>query len=315
MNSSKRRYAALTLAAGALMLASLLSSAGANAASLIKEKWMTGYAAPSTPASLDKVGVIEVGSSKAKNVLVIEPGTSGGGAYFVPLAKWLTEKLPGWQVWAVERRENLLEDQKELTKFKEGKATPEQFFQYYLGYLSKPGKGKRFEAVTKEAAVADGAREWGMNVAVQDLHIVLEAAKKKGGQVVLGGHSLGGTVVTAYATWDFGGKPGAEGLSGLVYIDGGSGPEAISKEAAEEALTKLSTKTPWLAFGGIPAPDLGLFSMVGSTLAHLAPNEKSSDLDVQIPPGRAQTAELERRSRAGNQRSRVRLRGQRGDLS
>ena len=39
---------------------------------------------------------------------------------------------------------------------------------------------------------------------------------------MLGGHSLGGGVVTAYATWDFGGQPGANGLSGLVYIDGGS---------------------------------------------------------------------------------------------
>ena len=114
--------------------------------------------------------------------------------------------------------------------------------------------------------------------------MVIEAAQKNGGKVVLGGHSLGGTVVTAYATWDFGGKPGAEGLSGLVYIDGGSGPEAISKEAAEEALTKLSTKTPWLAFGGIPAPDLGLFSMVGSTLAHLAPNEKSLTSTLEFLP-------------------------------
>ena len=228
MYSSKRRLAALGLAAGALMLASLIGTAGASAASLIKEKWLTGYTAPGTPTALDKVGVIKVGSSKAKNVLVIEPGTSGGGAYFIPLAKWLTEKLPGWQVWAVERRENLLEDQKELTKFKAGKATPAELFHYYLGYQSEGGKAKHFEPLTQTAAVADGGREWGMNVAVQDLHIVIEAAKKlgekHGGKVVLAGHSLGGTVVTAYATWDFGGKPGADGLSGLVYIDGGSSP-------------------------------------------------------------------------------------------
>ncbi len=279
MYSSKRRLAALGLAAGSLMLASLIGTAGASAASLIKESWLTGYAAPGTPMSLDKVGIIKVGSSKAKNVLVIEPGTSGGGAYFIPLAKWLTEKLPTWQVWAVERRENLLEDQRELTKFKAGKATPAELFHYYLGYQSEGGKAKHFEPLTQEAAVADGGREWGMNVAVQDLHIVIEAAKKvgekHGGKVVLGGHSLGGTVVTAYATWDFGGKPGADGLSGLVYIDGGSSPTPISKEEAESELTQLSKKTPWLAFGGVPSPDLGLFSMLGSTLAHADPNEKS----------------------------------------
>ena len=53
------------------------------------------------------------------------------------------------------------------------------------------------------------ARQWGLNVAVEDLHRVIEAAKKLGGKVVLGGHSLGGSVTTAYATWNFSGRPGA----------------------------------------------------------------------------------------------------------
>ena len=58
--------------------------------------------------------MIKVGSSSAKNVLVLEPGTSAGGGYFIPLAKWIVQKAPGWQVWSVERRENLLEDQSVL---------------------------------------------------------------------------------------------------------------------------------------------------------------------------------------------------------
>ena len=61
-----------------------------------------------------------------------------------------------------------------------------------------------------------------MQVAVGDLHRVIAAARKLGGKVVLGGHSLGGSVVTAYATWNFNGKPGADELAGLVYIDGAS---------------------------------------------------------------------------------------------
>ena len=40
---------------------------------------------------------------------------------------------------------------------------------------------------------------------------------QQGGKVVLGGHSLGGSITTAYATWDFNGTPGAKGLVGLVY--------------------------------------------------------------------------------------------------
>ena len=35
------------------------------------------------------------------------------------------------------------------------------------------------------------------------------AAQRGGRKVVLGGHSLGGSITTAYATWDFGGRPGA----------------------------------------------------------------------------------------------------------
>ena len=43
---------------------------------------------------------------------------------------------------------------------------------------------------------------------------------------MVGGHSLGGSITTAYATRDFNGRPGARGLAGLVYIDGGSGSDS-----------------------------------------------------------------------------------------
>ena len=186
---------------------------------------MQGFAAPGTPAKYDKVGVIEVGPSSAKNVLVLEPGTSAGSAYFVPLARWIVSKTKGWQVWSVERRENLLEDQSELNLFKEGKATATQLYDYYLGYLKNPSITHHIQSIPNSSV--EFAKNWGLNVAVQDLHRVITAAKKLGGKVVLGGHSLGGSVVTAYATWDFHGHAGADDLAGLVYIDGGSAPTPI----------------------------------------------------------------------------------------
>jgi pimeloyl-ACP methyl ester carboxylesterase len=255
----------------------------------IHRMWMAGFAAPGTPARFDKVGVIKIGSKLAKNVLVLEPGTSAGAAYFVPFAKWLVEKEPGWQVWSVERRENLLEDESQLKKFKKGEVTPLQFFRYYLGYLDERDEERHIQPPDEARAVADGGREWGMNVAVEDLHVVIEAAKALGGKVVLGGHSLGGSVVTAYATWDFGGKAGADGLAGLVYDDGGSSPTPVSAKEAEESLTTLSKKSPWLAFGGIPAPDLGLFSVVGSTLAHTNPSEPSLLANFLLLPANLKT--------------------------
>lgn len=236
---------------------------------------MKGYSAPKTPAKYNKVGVLKIGPRAAKNVLVLEPGTSAGSAYFVPLAKWIVAEAPGWQVWSVERRENLLEDQSEMNLYKEGKVSTTQFFDYYLGYLKNSSITHHIHPVANSKV--EFAKQWGMNVAVQDLHKVILAAKKLGGKVVLGGHSLGGAVVTAYATWNFDGHPGADGLAGLVYIDGGSDPTPVSAStaAAELAALNVASASPWLAFGGIPAPYAGIFVATGSAAALMDPNSQS----------------------------------------
>jgi pimeloyl-ACP methyl ester carboxylesterase len=274
--------------ASTIAIVALATPAGASAnppepfTPPVTVEYMPGYPAPGTPESLDKVGVVKVGRPSARNVLVLEPGTSAGGGYFVPLAKWITERLPGWQVWSVERRENLLEDQSELNLAKQGKATAEQVFNYYLGWLVHPElaeelfKENFLQHLVKVFQANDTyADQWGMKVAVEDLHRVISSARELGGRVVLGGHSLGGSVVTAYATWNFNGTPGADQLAGLVYDDGGSSPSPVSAETAENELKTLAGKSPWLAFGGIGAPFLGLFSALGSTSTLAFPDEAS----------------------------------------
>ena len=244
-------------------------------AGLLRVHWMPGFAAPGTPARYDKVGVIEVGPRSARNVLVLEPGTSAGAAYFVPLAQWIAARIHGWQVWSVERRENLLEDQSILKRAKLGQATAAQLYDYYLGWLVLgSSSGPHIRPIPDNTVTF--AKRWGMQVAVEDLHRVIEAARKRGGRVVLGGHSLGGAIVTAYATWNFNRRAGADQLAGLVYIDGGSLP-AISAGTARSQLQILdsSETSPWLTFGGIPAPFAGLFSATGSTAALTDPNSQS----------------------------------------
>jgi pimeloyl-ACP methyl ester carboxylesterase len=206
---------------------------------------------------------------------VLEPGTSAGAAYFVPLAQWIVARAPGWQVWSVERRENLLEDQSVLNLAKEGLATSTQVFDYYLGWLDPALDVQTHVALIPNSSVAF-AKRWGMSVAVGDLHHVIAAARRLGGKVVLAGHSLGGAVVTAYATWDFHGRAGADDLAGLVYIDGGSLP-AVSASTARSELRGLDSSgtSPWLTFGGIPAPFAGLFSATGATAALIDPNSQS----------------------------------------
>ena len=145
---------------------------------------------------------------RRKNVLVLNPGTSASASYFVPLGRDVVTRAPGWQVWAVERRENLLEDQSVFNKAKAGKATPQQVFDYYLGYLTDPSITKHFQSIPDRqgrvrAQLGDEHRDRGRPPRGA------RRAKKLGGKVVVGGHSLGGSITTAYATWDFDGKAGA----------------------------------------------------------------------------------------------------------
>jgi triacylglycerol esterase/lipase EstA (alpha/beta hydrolase family) len=272
--SAPKRIAA---SAAALALCALGSSSAS--ARPLQVVWMRGAAPAGTPARYDKVGVLKIGPASARNVLVLEPGTSAGSAYFVPLARWIVSRVPGWQVWSVERRENLLEDQSVFNRAKAGfnrakagKASPTAVFNYYLGWLANPRITHHFQFIPN--ARVQFAKQWGMRVAVEDLKHVIAAARRLGGKVVLGGHSLGGSVVTAYATWNFNGRPGAAQLAGLVYDDGGSGP-AESAQQAQATLASLRSGSPWLAFGGIASPLYGLFNTAGSLGVLAAPNMPS----------------------------------------
>jgi hypothetical protein len=258
----------------AMLTAWFAATAVASAASP-KVNWMRGARAPGTPARYDKVGVLRIGPRTARNVLVLEPGTSAGSAYFAPLARWVVANDPGWQVWAVERRENLLEDQSVLDEAKRGTASATELYDYYQGFLTDPSITTHVQPVPD--ASVPFAKRWGMAVAVGDLHHVIEQARSLGGRVVLGGHSLGGGVVTAYASWNFAGKPGADQLAGLIYIDGGSFGKAESAADARAALAALNARgaSPWDSFGGIPAPYAGLYSTVGALTALIAPNAPS----------------------------------------
>ena len=129
-------------------------------------------------------------------MLVLNPGTSASSAYFAPLARTLVDRFNGWQVWSVERRENLLEDQSVLQQAKDGTVTPQRLFDYYLGWLTDSSITNHFRLIPDSEV--GFARQWGMRVEVGDLRRVVQAARQQGRKVVLGGHSLGGSITTAY---------------------------------------------------------------------------------------------------------------------
>ena len=292
----------------ALALALALCALPASASAAPRFERLAGFHAPGTPAKYNKVGVLKVGPKSAKNILVLNPGTSASAAYFAPLAEDIVRKAKGWQVWAVERRENLLEDHSALNRAKTGQITGQQLFDYYLGWITDSSIADHFQFIP-DAQVAY-ARGWGMRVEIEDLRRVVKSAQRVGDHVVVGGHSLGGSITTAYATWNFGGKPGGRGLSGLVFIDGGSSPMPISRDAAEQALKDFDeAPSPWLTFGGIQAPYTGLFNSTGASGVIMDPDSPSIG---QAWPTAARQPEA---PDPGHERRGVRLRARHRDLA
>jgi pimeloyl-ACP methyl ester carboxylesterase len=276
----------LSVAFGALLAAVIVATAGAGVAGAApKVMTLDGFKAPGTPAKYNKVKVLKQGPKKAKKIMVLIPGTSAGASNFRPMANAILQRLKGWQIWSIERRENLLEDHSYLKKYVNGEISNRETFDYYLGWLADPSVSPRF--VPKTAEETAFAREWGLKVAVHDIRKVVKRAGKRGRKVVLGGHSLGGSITTAYATWNFNGRAGARDLDGLVFIDGAGGgrdevPDAADARAALDELAEspspfntLVPPFPWAA---------GVFNATGSTAAVTEPHEASTVQSSPIIP-------------------------------
>ncbi len=218
-----------------------------------------GVAVPGTPAQYDQVMVRRFGSPSATNVLVLVPGTLAGAADFDVVGPYLATHVPNLQVWAEMRREGALEDNSMLLNVLHGKATIQQAFDYYVGWLANPRITPHYQPL--QASQYRFVDQWGLAMAMGDLHNVIELARQGGKRtVILGGHSLGGAEASIYPAWDFDGQPGYRDIAGIVGIDGGApmagtGQPAVATAAqADAALTKLASGSPWLDLLGLGLP-------------------------------------------------------------
>jgi len=229
-------------------------------------------AVPGTPARYDQVQVRTFGSPSAKHVLVLVPGTNGGAGDFDLVAPYLATHVPDLQVWSEMRREGALQDESVIQSTLAGKTTSQQMFDYYLGWISDHSVTKHYQPLDKAqyAFVAD----WGMAVAMNDLHAVIMKAADGGHRTVtLGGHSLGGTEAAAYGAWDFSGTAGYSTINGIVCIDGCAGAQGsfgtpLTLGSAQAAVAQLAVTGPWLDLLGVGLPwATGAFSEVGAVTA------------------------------------------------
>ena len=257
--------------ASALALAVLAAIApAANAKKLV----IGGTSAPG-PDRFDRVTAWTYGPSKAKTVLVIVPGTSAGAGSVAPVAKDLAARVPGMQVWALDRREEAFEDQ---SRFRSG--TLKQAKDYYLGLKFKQPKDASYVA------------DWGLAVQTRDIRAVVRRASAGGRRkVVLGGHSRGASQAAAYAAWDFGGRPGYRDLAGLVLIDGGllgfigDGVKQPFTPATARKAVADARKKPFNDAIGLGIPAIAqIFGQLVGTYAAKAPNAASAIQDEPIVP-------------------------------
>jgi pimeloyl-ACP methyl ester carboxylesterase len=225
------------------------------------------------PAQFNQVTVHQFGPASGKHVLVLMPGTQGGAGDFTLDARYLVKRVPGLQVWAIDRRTQALEDTSTFAAAENGQIPLQQAFNYYLN-----GGGFHFRGKDEDPY----ARDWGMAVALNDARAVVLKARAGGRRkVVLGGHSLGASLTAAYAAWDFNGRPGYKDLSGLVLIDGGllGSFDAYDLAQAQKAVTDLQTSSPFLDLLGIGLPEAaGLFAEIGGLYAEKEPTAPATTL-------------------------------------
>ena len=238
------------------------------------------------PAKYDKSFVTKIGPSSAKTVLVLMPGYAGGAGGFLDVGRDLVRQVPGLQVWAVDRRSQALEDSSYFQRGLRGDVTPQQVFDYYLGWLNNPQQQPRF--TPPDVKSLGFTRDWGLPTHLGDLRRVILSAKRQGRRVILGGHSLGGSMTAIYASWDFGrGRIGYEDIDGMVLIDGGGlGAFNDTEDTAEvrKRLKELEEK-PFADLVGLGLPwATGVFLNLGGVFAQRAPDERSPFFDYPLLP-------------------------------
>jgi pimeloyl-ACP methyl ester carboxylesterase len=241
------------------------------------------------PAQLNQVTVHQFGPASGKRILVLMPGTIGGAGDFTLIARDLVKRVDGLQVWAIDRRENALEDTATFARAERGEIPLQQAFDYYLGWITNGGNPPdHFQF--RPAGADPYAREWGMSVALNDARAVVLKARAHGRrQVALGGHSLGASLTVAYAAWDFNGRPGYKDLRGLVLIDGGllRSFDAYDLAQAQQAIADLQKSDPFFDLLDIGIPEAaGIFAEIGGLYAEKAPTASAAALQsfLLLPP-------------------------------
>ncbi len=175
-----------------------------------------------------------------ETIVILVPGPIGGANAFRFLATEIVRRSGGAiEVWALDRRANLLEDLLPLWRA-EQMGTAGAALEA-LAHITEHPDGRGGYIANHAEEVGRFMSEWGLDVHVRDVKAVVEEARKiAGARIFLGGHSLGAILAEAFAAYDFEGIPGYRLIHGVILLDGTGIPNMNPLISDEQYLAGLN---------------------------------------------------------------------------
>lgn len=255
-----------------------------HAAELLDFEYVTveGFPEVNTPERYNKTFYQRyfIKGNEAETIVVLEPGIYGGVGSLDLVARQMVLKFTKLEVWILDRRANALEDRSAFLKSR-ALNNPYPAFDYYI---RDEGTETGFNVIPPEEL--GFMRFWGLEVHLRDMHEVVLRANDSAETVILGGHSLGASIVGFYAAFDFGfseEEVGYQFIDGLFLIDGALGrtggfdrePEGLGLGPLEFIPGAQGLRegrgSPYLTFG--LSPQFLARREVLGLLAHYRPDE------------------------------------------
>lgn len=163
-------------------------------------------------------------------IAIMIPDIISGANAFNVLGSQLVQRSGGeMEVWAMERRANLLEDALGML-MAENARTSEAALAALDFYMNDP-HGQGGYIANQPTQVHPFMAEWGLDVHLRDLRAVVNQARQAAGmvrpRVYLCGHGFfGASLAALFAAYNFDGTAGYTLIDGLILLDGAPAPNA-----------------------------------------------------------------------------------------
>ncbi|RMG55896.1 MAG: hypothetical protein D6723_01740 [Acidobacteria bacterium] len=253
MSNGKRTIGCLMLCAAAVALGGPAASGGARAPVRVgrERHVIAGYEEPNTPprgpaserlraAITDPAAFVDghLNLNRAiyvrffdrereappRSIVIFIPGIVAGANSFEHLAAQLVQRSGGEiEVWAVDRRANLLEDARAMIAAEKAQ-TMTAALTALEAYENHPG-GRGGVLANPPYELSQFMAEWGLDVHLRDLEAIVQQARNVGDttrpQIFLGGYDfVGADLAALFAAYDFDGVPGFTLIDGLILLEG-----------------------------------------------------------------------------------------------